>query len=71
MENNMTELNPNEMEQINGGIEEIRMPTEAEIRQAAIGLKNQGHDKEVVLSIMNSLFPGMKSTVQKAVDNLF
>ena len=67
----MKALHLNEMEQVTGGIEEIRMPTEAEIRQAAIGLKNQGHDKEVVLSLLNSLFPGMKSTVQKAVDALF
>ena len=67
----MKDLHLNEMEQATGGIEEIRMPTEAEIRQAAIGLKNQGHDKEVVLSILNNLFPGMKSTVQKAVDALF
>ena len=67
----MKDLHLNEMEQATGGIEEIRMPTEAEIRQAAIGLKNQGYDKEVVLSIMNSLFPGMKSTVQKVVDSLF
>ena len=67
----MKELHLNEMEQAPGGIEEIRMPTEDEIRQAAIGLKNQGHDKEVVLSILNNLFPGMKSTVQKAVDALF
>ena len=67
----MKELHLNEMEQVNGGIEEIRMPTETEIRQAAIGLKNQGHDKEVVLSLLNSLFPGMNSTVQKVVDALF
>ena len=67
----MKALHLNEMEQATGGIEEIRMPTEAEIRQAAIGLKNQGHDKEVVLSLLNSLFPGMKSTVQKVVDALF
>jgi len=67
----MKALHLNEMEQVNGGIDEIRMPTEAEIRQAAIGMKNQGHDKEVVLSILNNLFPGMKSTVQKAVDALF
>ena len=67
----MKELHLNEMEQAPGGIEEIRMPTEDEIRQAAIGLKNQGHDKEVVLSLLNSLFPGMKSTVQKVVDALF
>ena len=67
----MKELHLNEMEQVNGGIEEIRMPTEDEIRQAAIGLKNQGHDKEVVLSLLNSLFPGMKSTVQKVVNALF
>ena len=67
----MKDLHLNEMEQAPGGIEEIRMPTEAEIRQAAIGLKNQGHDKEVVLSLLNSLFPGMKSTVQKVVDVLF
>ena len=67
----MKALHFNEMEQANGGIDEIRMPTEAEIRQAAIGMKNQGHDKEVVLSILNNLFPGMKSTVQKAVDALF
>ena len=67
----MKDLHLNEMEQATGGIEEIRMPTEAEIRQAAIGMKNQGHDKEVVLSILNNLFPGMKSTVQKAVDALF
>ena len=67
----MKALHLNEMEQVNGGIEEIRMPTEDEIRQAAIGMKNQGHDKEVVLSILNNLFPGMKSTVQKAVDALF
>ena len=67
----MKDLHLNEMEQATGGIEEIRMPTEAEIRQAAIGMKDQGHDKEVVLSILNNLFPGMKSTVQKAVDALF
>ena len=67
----MKDLHLNEMEQATGGIEEIRMPTEAEIRQAAIGLKNQGHDKEVVLSLLNSLFPGMKSTVQNVVDALF
>ena len=67
----MKELHLNEMEQAPGGIEEIRMPTEDEIRQAAIGMKDQGHDKEVVLSILNNLFPGMKSTVQKAVDALF
>jgi hypothetical protein len=67
----MKELHLNEMEQAPGGIEEIRMPTEDEIRQAAIGLKNQGHDKEVVLSLLNSLFPGMKSTVQNVVDALF
>jgi hypothetical protein len=67
----MKELHLNEMEQAPGGIEEIRMPTEDEIRQAAIGLKNQGHDKEVVLSLLNSLFPGMKSTVQKVVNALF
>ena len=67
----MKDLHLNEMEQATGGIEEIRMPTEDEIRQAAIGLKNQGHDKEVVLSLLNSLFPGMKSTVQKVVDSLF
>ena len=67
----MKELHLNEMEQAPGGIEEIRMPTEDEIRQAAIGLKNQGHDKEVVLSLLNSLFPGMKSTVQKIVNALF
>ena len=67
----MKALHLNEMEQVNGGIDEIRMPTEAEIRQAAIGMKNQGHDKEVVMSILNNLFPGMKSTVQKAVDALF
>ena len=67
----MKERHLNEMEQAPGGIEEIRMPTEDEIRQAAIGLKNQGHDKEVVLSLLNSLFPGMKSTVQNVVDALF
>ena len=67
----MKELHLNEMEQAPGGIEEIRMPTEDEIRQAAIGLKNQEHDKEVVLSLLNSLFPGMKSTVQNVVDALF
>jgi hypothetical protein len=67
----MKDLHLNEMEQATGGIEEIRMPTEAEIRQAAIGLKNQEHDKEVVLSLLNSLFPGMKSTVQNVVDALF
>ena len=67
----MKDLHLNEMEQAPGGIEEIRMPTEDEIRQAAIGLKNQGHDKEVVLSLLNSLFPGMKSTVQNVVDALF
>ena len=67
----MKELHLNEMEQAPGGIEEIRMPTEDEIRQAAIGLKNQGHDKEVVLRLLNSLFPGMKSTVQNVVDALF
>ena len=67
----MKDLHLNEMEQATGSIEEIRMPTEAEIRQAAIGLKNQGHDKEVVLSLLNSLFPGMKSTVQNVVDALF
>ena len=67
----MKDLHLNEMEQVTGGIEEIRMPTETEIRQATIGLKNQGHDKEVVLSLLNSLFPGMKSTVQKVVDALF
>ena len=67
----MKDLHLNEMEQATGGIEEIRMPTEAEIRQAAIGMKNQGHDKEVVLSILNNLFPCMKSKVQKAVDALF
>ena len=67
----MKELHLNEMEQAPGGIEEIRMPTEDEIRQAAIGLKNQGHDKEVVLSLLNSLFPGMKSTVQKVMNALF
>ena len=67
----MKALYLNEMEQVNGGIDEIRMPTEAEIRQAAIGMKNQGHDKEVVLSILNNLFPCMKYTVQKAVDALF
>ena len=68
------ELNLNEMGQASGGVEgiqEIHVTTEADIRQAAIAWKNQGHDKETVLSLLNSQFPGMKSMVQKVVDALF
>ena len=70
----MMDLNLNEMEQVSGGVEgiqEIRVTTEVDIRQAAIAWKNQGHDKETVLSLLNSQFPGMKSTVQRIVDALF
>ena len=67
----MKELHLNEMEQATGGIDAIHVTTEADIRQAATGWKNQGHDKGTVLSLLNSQFPGMTSTVQKVVDALF
>ena len=64
----MSELKLNEMEQVSGGVEVIKPFTEADIRQAAIGFKNQGYDKETLISVLDQLFPGMKSTVKKVVD---
>ena len=65
----MSELRLNEMEQVSGGVDVIKPFTEADIRQAAIGFKNQGYyDKETLISVLDSLFPGMKSTVKKVVD---
>ena len=67
----MSELRLNEMEQVSGGVDVIKPFTEADIRQAAIGFKNQGYDRETLISVLDQLFPGMKSTVKKVVDELF
>lgn len=67
----MSELKANELGNISGGVEVVQPITEADVRQAAIGFKNQGYDRETLISVLDQLFPGMKSTVKKVVDDLF
>ena len=49
----MSELKLNEMEQVSGGVEVVQPITEADVRQAAIGFKNQGYDTAIIPSMMS------------------